>query len=93
MVDPEVLKAFAAQVDAVEAALAGLDVEAASTSSADGLPGSSTQWAVRQVGHHLGVAARDIISDIGAMATAVRGAGDRYEVEDADLAGTFKQLF
>src|SRR5690349_22837128 len=92
LVDPEVLKAFAAQVDAVAGSLTGLDVSATATSSADGLPGSSTQWAARQVGRHLGQAASDIVSDIRAMGAAVRGAGDRYEVEDADLAGTFKHL-
>lgn len=93
LVDPEVLKAFAAQVDDAAAALKGLDVAGTATMSADGLPGSTTQWAARQVGHHLGLSATDIVSDIRTMASAVRGAGDRYQVEDSDLAGTFKHLF
>ena len=59
----------------------------------DGVNGSDTQWAARQVGRHLGLAAADIVEDVNAMGRAVRGAGDRYEVEDAGLAGTFKQLF
>lgn len=93
LVDPEVLRAFAAQVDAVAATISGLDVGAVATTSADGLPGSETQWAARQNGSHLGVAAADIANDIRALGTAVRGAGDRYEVEDSTLSDTFKRLF
>jgi len=93
LVDPEILRAFAAQVDAVSAAIRGADIRSAATNSADGLPGSSTQWAAREVGHHLGLAAHDVVKDISAMGSAVRDAGDRYEVEDTTLAGTFKQLF
>jgi hypothetical protein len=88
-----VLRAFAAQVDATAATISGLDVGSAAESAADGVPGSTTQWAAHQVGHHLGLAARDIVKDIENMGNAVRGAGDRYEVEDAALAGVFKHLF
>lgn len=57
------------------------------------MPASETQWAARQVGHHLGLSAKDIVKDITAMGHAVRGAGDRYEVDDAALANVFQQLF
>jgi len=93
LVDPEVLRAFAAQVEAAAAAINGLDVGSVATTSADGVNGSGTQWAAREVGHHLGLAASDIVKDVGAMGLAVHGAGDRYEVDDAALAGTFNQLF
>ena len=93
LVDPEVLRAFAAQVDATASTIGGLDVDGTATTAADGLPGSSTQWAARQVGHHLGLAAKDIVKDIQNMGHAVRGAGDRYEVDDNALAAIFKQLF
>jgi hypothetical protein len=93
LVDPEVLRAFAAQVDAVAATITGLDVGGAATTAADGVAGSATQWAARQVGHHLGLAANDVVKDVEYMGSAVHGAGDRYEVDDATLAGTFKQLF
>jgi excreted virulence factor EspC (type VII ESX diderm) len=93
LVDPEVLRAFAAHVDAVAGTISGTDIGSTATSAADGLPGSETQWAARQVGHHLGLAAKDIVKDIIGMGQAVRGAGDRYEVEDNALAGVFKQLF
>ncbi|KHO17774.1 type VII secretion target [Mycolicibacterium setense] len=93
LVDPDVLRSFAAQVDAVSAEISGLDVGKTATTSADGLPGSETQWAARLVGEHLGLVATDIANDIGAMGRAVRGAGDRYEVDDAALATSFKGLF
>jgi len=93
LVDPEVLRAFAGQVDTASAAIASADIRSVATTAADGLRGSSTQWAARQVGHHVGLAAHDIVKDINAMGSAVRGAGDRYDVDDATLAGTFKQLF
>lgn len=93
LVDPEVLRAFAAQVDAAAAMIGGLDVGTTATSAADGMPGSTTQWTTREVGHHLGLAAKDIVKDIENMSSAVRGAGDRYEVDDNALAGIFKQLF
>lgn len=73
--------------------MGGTNVGGVATTAADGLPGSETQWAARVIGEHLGLAANDIAKDIGAMGSAVRGAGDRYEVDDAGLAGTFKGLF
>jgi Excreted virulence factor EspC, type VII ESX diderm len=93
LVDPEVLRAFAAEVDAVAVTMSGLDVGGAATTAADGVNGSDTQWAARQAGRHLGLAAKDIGRDIDYMGSAVRGAGDRYEVDDAALAGLFTQLF
>lgn len=93
LVNPDLLRGFAEQVDAAAAAISGSDLQGKASSAADGLPGSSTQWATRQVGEHLGLAAHDIIKDVSAMGVAVRGAGDRYEVEDDSLAGSFKGLF
>ncbi|KUI11504.1 hypothetical protein AU193_18995 [Mycobacterium sp. GA-1285] len=93
LVDPDVLRAFAAQVDTAAATIVGFDVAARGVSATDGLPGSATQWAARQVGRHLGLAASDVVDDIVFLGTAVRGAGDRYEVDDASLAVTFEQLF
>ncbi|MCT7657690.1 type VII secretion target [Mycobacterium deserti] len=93
LVDPEVLRAFAEQVDAAAATISGLDVEGVATASADGVPGSDTQWAARQIGAHLGLVGKDLVEDISAMSAAVRGAGDRYEVDDSALAGTFGNLF
>jgi hypothetical protein len=93
LVNPELLRAFASQVDNAAAEISGLDVGKVASTAADGLPGSDTQWAARLVGEHLGSVATDIVSDIGAVGRAVRGAGDRYEVDDATLAGDFKGLF
>ena len=93
LVDPEVLRAFAAQVDTASAAIAGLDVGNKATTAADGLPGSTTQWAMRLVGEHVVQQANDIATNVTMMGTAVRGAGDTYEVEDSALASTFDGTF
>ncbi|MGE2737095.1 hypothetical protein [Mycolicibacterium vaccae] len=93
LVDPQLLRSFAAEVQSAAASLSGLDVGATAGTAADGLPGSSTQWATRHVGGRLGTIAADLISDISAMGVAVRGAGDRYEVTDESLASQFTKLF
>jgi hypothetical protein len=93
LVDPELLRAFAGQVDQASAAMKGLNVDGAASDAADGLPGSETQWATRQVGDHVYLAAKDIIDDVTSLGIAVRGAGDRYEVEDGALADGFTRLF
>ena len=93
LVDPEVLRAFAAQVDAAAASINAINLGEAAASASDGLSGSDTQWAARQVGRHLALAAIDIVDDVTAMGSAVRGAGDRYEVDDSALSDLFEQLF
>jgi hypothetical protein len=93
LVDPEVLRAFAAQVDTASSAIRGANVGHQGTTAAGGLPASTTQWAMRLVGEHMAQQANDIATNITKMGVAVRGAGDKYEVEDGDLAGAFDGLF
>ncbi len=93
LVDPELLRAFAGQVDAASTAMSGVNVDGTASEAADGLPGSETQWATRRVGDDVYLVAKDLIDDVAAIGIAVRGAGDRYEVEDDALAGGFKRLF
>ena len=93
LVDPDLLRAFAAQVDAAAAVISGSHIGTTAETAGDGLPGSETQWSARQVGVHLKLIAEDIADDIAAMGDAVRGAGDSYEVTDEALAGDFKKLF
>jgi hypothetical protein len=93
LVDPELLRAFAGQVDTAAAAMSNLNADGTASGAADELPGSETQWATRQVGDHVYSAAKDIIDDVASMGIAVRGAGDSYEVEDGALADGFKRLF
>jgi hypothetical protein len=71
----------------------GLDLQSKASTAADGLPGSTTQWATHQVGDHLWLAANDIKQRVAGMGVAVRGAGNRYEVDDDALASDFKKLF
>ena len=93
LVNPELLRAFASQVDAASASVRSADVGHKATSAADGIPGSTTQWAVRLVGEHLTQQANAIAKNVTDMGVAVRGAGDKYEVEDGARAGAFDGLF
>lgn len=93
LVDPEVLRVFAAHVDAVSDRITAAAVGPTTTSAADGLPGSTTQWAARSVGDHFTKVAEQLVQNVARMGKAVRGAGDTFEVTDDALAGEFDGLF
>jgi hypothetical protein len=69
------------------------DVGTKVATAADGLDGSTTQWAAHLVGAHVKTVAAEIATSVGAMGAAVRGAGDVYEVTDTELAGSFDGIF
>jgi uncharacterized protein YukE len=92
-VDPEILRAFAGQVDIASGLIREADVGTKVATAADGLDGSTTQWAARLVGAHVKQAAEQIANNVNEMGVAVRGAGDTYEATDAGLAGTFGGIF
>lgn len=92
-VDPDVLRAFAGQVDIASGLIREADVGTEVVTAADGLEGSTTQWAARLVGAHVKEIAEEIAADVDKMGAAVRGAGNTYEVTDAGLASTFKGIF
>jgi hypothetical protein len=48
---------------------------------------------MRLVGEHLTKQANDVATNVRKMGTAVRGAGDEFEVEDGALASNFDGLF
>jgi uncharacterized protein YukE len=93
LVNPELLRAFARQVDTASASIRSADVGHKATTAADGIAGSTTQWAMRLVGEHMTQQANAIAKNVTDMRAAVRGAGDKYEVEDNALAGAFDGLF
>ena len=93
LVDPELLRAFAGQVDRASSIVREADVGTKASASADGLPGSTTQWAARLVGAHVTEQANAIAANVTKMGQAVRGANNAYEVTDSDLAGNFKGIF
>lgn len=93
LVDPELLRAFARQVDIASASIRSADLGHKATTAADGIPASTTQWAMRHVGAHMTQQANAIAKNVTDIGVAVRGAGDKYEVEDEALAGKFKGLF
>jgi Excreted virulence factor EspC, type VII ESX diderm len=92
-VNPELLRAFAQQVDIASTSIRNTDAGHKASTAGDGLAGSTTQWAMRLVGEHITKQANGIATNIQKMGTAVRGAGDRYEVEDSALAGNFDGVF
>lgn len=92
-VDPDILRAFAGQVDTASGLIREADVGSKVATAADGLDGSTTQWAARLVGAHVTQVAEKIAASVNDMGAAVRGAGNAYEVTDADLAGSFGKIF
>lgn len=93
LVDPEVLRAFAGEVGTVSRTIRAADVGTKAVTSADGVAGSTTQWAAHAVGGHFSTMASALADDVAKMGQAVRGAGDSYQVADDALAGTFDGLF
>ncbi|MGE2718445.1 type VII secretion target [Mycolicibacterium celeriflavum] len=93
LVDPELLRAFARHVDTASTAIKAADVGTKAATAADGLAGSTTQWAMRLVSEHIAEQANALAKDVEELGSAVRGAGDRYEVTDKALAGALDGLF
>ncbi|ABK74079.1 hypothetical protein [Mycolicibacterium smegmatis] len=93
LVDSDTLRAFADQVQIASTAINETAVGHCVSTAADGLEGSTTQWAARQVGNHVTSIAETITQSVSKMGVSVRGAGDKYEVEDSDLARSFDGIF
>lgn len=93
LVNPEVLRALAGQVDAAGSTITSAGVGNKARSAGDGLPGSTIQWATQTVGEHLSQMATKLADNVTKMGQAVRGAGDAFEVTDDALAGDFDGLF
>ncbi|BCI56066.1 hypothetical protein NIIDNTM18_53440 [Mycolicibacterium litorale] len=93
LVDPDLLRAFAGQVEIASSIVVEADVGTKASISADGLPGSTLQWAARLVSGHVAEEAKLIASEMTEMGNAVRGAGNTYEVTDADLARSLEGIF
>lgn len=91
-VDPEILRAFAGQVDIASGLIREADVGTTVATAADDLDGATTQWAARLVGAHVKAVADEIATSVGAMGAAVRGAGSAYEVTDSELARSFNGI-
>ncbi|MBU9763216.1 hypothetical protein FR943_05070 [Mycobacterium sp. TNTM28] len=93
LVNPDLLRGFATQADTAAGAIQESDAGLTVSAAADGLPGSMTQWTTREVGGHLDQVLADIAQDVGTIGALVRGAGDKYEVDDNDLSRGFEGLF
>ncbi|OCH79059.1 hypothetical protein A9310_09960 [Gordonia sp. UCD-TK1] len=91
-VDPDVLRSLANQSDDAASGVLTADLGGKAQRAADGVDGSSTQWAARLVAMELRSRAESISDSMTAIGGAVRGAGNTFEVEDATLARTFERL-
>jgi uncharacterized protein YukE len=92
-VDPQVLRALAGQVSNAAGVIRSAELGTKTATAADGLPGSTTQWATHPVDEHFRAMADGLADNVTKMGRAVRGAGDTFEVADDALAGTFDGLF
>ncbi|QEM45176.1 type VII secretion target [Mycolicibacterium grossiae] len=93
LVDPELLRALATQTDVASSMIVEADAGDKASVSADGLPGSTTQWAARLVGAHVAEHAQALSSNVVRIGAAVRGASNAYEVTDSELALSLKNIF
>jgi hypothetical protein len=93
LVDSELLRALAGQTEVTSSMISEADAGNKVSTAADGLPGSTTQWAARLVGGHVAQQAKALTANVTKMGQAVRGAGNTYEVTDLDLSGSFKGIF
>jgi hypothetical protein len=93
LVDPEMLRALGGQTEVTSSMIAEADVGTKVATAADGLPGSTTQWAARLVGRHVAEQSTAIATNVTKMGQAVKGAGNTYEVADSELAGSFTGIF
>ena len=87
------LRALAGQSDVTSSMISEVVAGTKVTIAADGLSGSTTQWAARLVGGHVTDQAKAIATSVTKMGQAVRGAGNAYEVTDSQLAGSFQGIF
>jgi hypothetical protein len=93
LVDPDILHAFATQVEQAAGTIRRADVGRHVTTAADQLDGSTTQWAARLVGAHVTAGVNDIAKSVDEMGVAVHGAGNTYRVTDTDLADNLAKIF
>ncbi|MBJ7339781.1 type VII secretion target [Mycolicibacterium sp.] len=93
LVDPDSLRALANQADVTSSLIGEADAGNKVSTAADGLTGSTTQWAARLLGGHVSEQANAIVTNVTKIGQGVRGAGSTYEVTDSELAGTFKGIF
>ena len=93
LVDPQLLREFAGQVNVAATEISKADIGRTVSSAADGLQGSTTQWAVHSVGDHFSQEAAKLATNVTRLGEAVRGAGDKFEVTDDALSRGFDRLF
>lgn len=92
-VNPAILRAFNEQVQTASGAIAAEDTGKKVSTAADGLNGSTTQWACRAIGQHIAGIEKGIAKNVSDEGVAVRGVGNTFEVADNVLHGQLDGLF
>ncbi|KQS00744.1 hypothetical protein ASG12_07745 [Williamsia sp. Leaf354] len=92
-VDPERLRALAEKATSAADAAAAEHIDRAVETSCDGLPGSSLQWAARQIGQQLGRQVTEYVDSARGTADHVAGAAKDYRMTDEDVATTLNKAW
>lgn len=92
-VNPQILRAFNERVQTASRGIADQDTGGQVARAADGLDGSTTQWACRRIGLHVSEIENKIAKNVSDEGVAVRGVGDRFEVADSVLSDKFDGVF
>ncbi|MGZ8178885.1 type VII secretion target [Williamsia sp. SKLECPSW1] len=92
-VDPERLRELAQKATAAADTAANAHVDRAVETSCDGLPGSSLQWAARQIGEQIGQQVTAYVDSARGTADHVEGAARDYRMTDEDAASVLNKAW
>ena len=92
-VDPERLRALAQKASSAADTAENAHVDRAVETSCDGLPGSSLQWASRQIGRQLGAQVTAYVQSARGTADHVAGAAKDYRMTDQDAAAVLNKAW
>jgi len=92
-VDPPILRKLASQSQETAKAIGRARLPTLTLHSADCLDGSSTQTATRLVAEAMDSHVVEMSKQLEAMGVSVRGASEKYEVTDRNLAADLNALW
>lgn len=92
-VDPERLRALAGKANTAASTAESARVAQRVETSCDGLPGSSLEWAARQIGQQLGQQVTSYVESARVTADHVAGAAKDYRMTDDDTAAVLNKAW
>ena len=93
LVDPEILRAFAAQTTTTAGVIDENTLKGAVSQGFAGMSGSSCLWVARLVDEFAAGLTEALSEGFNGMASAARGSADNYEATDEFLAASFGGTF